>query len=350
LPSAVLRDTVVSDRAAPPHAPMTLIANYFVSVVVPLHDDADILPGFAEEIVAAVRGQWQNYEIVFVDDGSRDGTMAVMTGLLQKHECLRYLRLSRRFGVEIAVSAGLDTVIGDVVVVLQPEADPPQSIRQLVEEARKGDGIVFGLRSSRRDESWTYALGRKVFNRLARSLFDIDVRDRTTMFLAMTRQSMNAVAQIKDKSRALRLFGAYVGYPHRFVEYDPIERRPHPRPKGLREGFERATSLIVTNSTQPLRLMSVLGVFLFVMNMIYVVYIVAINLFKSRVAEGWTTISLQHAVMFAFLFAILAVLCEYVGRLLTETRDRPLYFVAEERTSSVMIRDEDRRNVVVEST
>jgi dolichol-phosphate mannosyltransferase len=330
---------------------MSLIANYFVSIVVPLQDDADILAAFAEELVALVRGQWQNYEIVFVDDGSRDGTHALVASLLQRHECLRYLRLSRTYGEEIAVSAGLDTVIGDVVVVLQPESDPPASIKALVDEARKGDGIVFGLRASpRRREHFLYAFGRKVFNRVAHRLLDIDVRDRTTLFVAMTRQSMNAVAQIKDKSRALRLFGAYVGFPHRFVEYQPVERRATPRTKGLREGFERAVSLIVTNSTQPLRLMSLLGGLLCVLNALYVVYVVAIKLFKPEVAEGWTTISLQQAIMSAFLFAILAVLCEYVGRLLTETRDRPLYFVAEERTSSVMIRDEDRRNVVVEST
>jgi polyisoprenyl-phosphate glycosyltransferase len=333
---------------------MALIANYFVSIVVPLHDDADILPAFVEETVAAVRGQWQNYEIVLVDDGSRDGTSALMknpaSGLLQRHECLRYVRLSRSFGVEIAISAGLDTVIGDVVVVLQPESDPPGRIRDMVEEARKDDGIVFGLRTTPQAEGFLYGLGRKVFNRLARALLHIDLRDRTAYFMAMTRQSMNAVAQIKDKSRALRLFGSYVGSPHRFVEYQPVGRRRDVRPHSLREGFERATSLIVTNSTQPLRLMSVLGVLLCALNLLYVVYVVAIRLLKPRVAEGWTTMSLQHAVMFAGLFAILAVLCEYVGRLLTETRDRPLYFVAEERTSSVMIRDEDRRNVVVEST
>ena len=79
-------------------------------------------------------------------------------------------------------------------------------------------------------------------------------------------------------------------------------------------------------------------------------YVFAIALFKQHVAEGWITTSLQHAFMFLFLFLILSVLCEYVGRLLAESRDRPLYFVAEERSSSVMIRDEERRNVVAEST
>lgn len=329
---------------------MTSASNYFVSVVVPVQDDADILAQFAEELVAVARAHWQNYEIVFVDDGSRDQSNAILAGLLKSHECLRSLRLSRSFGVEIAISAGLDTVIGDVVVVLQPEMDPPARVPQFVEEARKTNGIVMGVRTTERRESWLYGAGRQLFNRCVRWLLDVDLPDRTTLFLAMTRQAMNAVAQIKDKSRALRLFGSYVGLPHRYIDYEPSERRSVPRNKGVREGIERATSLIVTNSTQPLRVMSVLGALLCALNLLYIVYIVFTFVFKTKVAEGWTTLSLQHAFMFAFLFAILSVLCEYVGRLLTETRDRPLYFVAEERTSSVMIRDEDRRNVVVEST
>jgi glycosyltransferase involved in cell wall biosynthesis len=328
---------------------MALVSNYLVSIVVPLRDDADILRGFAEELVGVVRGRWQNYEIVFVDDGSRDGTTSIVEELLRRHECLRWLRLSRPFGVEIAISAGLDTVIGDVVVVLQPEIDPPGMVPAFVDEARRTNGIVFGVRNTARRESATYALGRRLFNATLRRLLRVDMPDRATLFLAMTRQAMNAVGQIKDKARAVRLFGNYVGFPHAFLDYEPIERRAEPRRQGLREGIERGVGLIVTNSTQPLRLMSVVGVVLSALNVLYVLYIVSIYLFKTRVAEGWTTLSLQHAVMFAFLFAILAVLCEYVGRLLTETRDRPLYFVAEERSSSVMIRDEDRRNVVAES-
>lgn len=330
--------------------PMTLVSNYLVSVVVPLRDDADILEPFADELVAVVRARWLNHEIVFVDDGSADATRITLNRLLERHECLRYLRLSRPFGVEVAISAGLDTVIGDVVVVLQPEIDPPDLVPKFVEEARRTNGIVFGVRTTPRTESSTYALGRKLFNATMRRLLRVDLPDRATLFVAMTRQAMNAVGQIKDKARAVRLFGNYVGFPHVFVEYHPLARRALPRAQSFREALERGIDLIVTNSTQPLRLMSVVGAALCLVNLLYVLYVVSIYLFKAHTAEGWTTQSFQQAVMFAFLFAILSVLCEYVGRLLTETRDRPLYFVAEERSSSVMIRDEDRRNVVREST
>ena len=324
-------------------------ASYFVSVVVPLRDDADVFDAFARDLVAVVRGAWQNHEIVFVDDGSTDETKQRVMRLLEDHECLRYVRLSRPVGVEIAISAGLDTVIGDVVVVIDPACDPPEFVPRLVEEARRANGVVFGTRTTPRDEGAGYAFGRRIFSRLVRRFVGVELPANATLFLAMTRQTMNAVAQIKDRSRALRVFGAVVGFPHRFVPYEPVERRSPPRQKGVAEAVDRALSLLVTNSMKPLRIVSLTGLAMAILNVLYLGYVVGVVLFKQRVAEGWVTTSVQHAVMFFFVFLILAVLCEYVGRLLDETRERPLYFVAEERTSSVMIRDADRRNVVSES-
>jgi dolichol-phosphate mannosyltransferase len=328
---------------------MSLISNYFVSVVVPLRTDGDLVAGFVDELVDTVRARYQNYEIVLVDDGSTDETSNVVTGILARHECLRYLRLSRAFGNEIAILAGLDTVIGDVVVILRPEEDPVGMLPAFVEKARAVNGIVFGLRTKPLRESFLYTIGRRMFTRIVRGLLGIDLPERVTLFMALTRQTLNAVNQIKDKSRALRIFSSFVGFSHHFLEYEPIERRPAPREKSLRDAAGRAVSLIVTNSTRPLRIVSVLGVLMSLANFFYIGYVFAVYAFKPHVAEGWITTSLQQAVMFLFLFLIIAVLCEYVGRLLEEVRDRPLYFVAQERTSSVMIRDEDRRNVVVES-
>lgn len=325
-------------------------SNYFVSVIVATRDDADILEAFAAELVTTVRERWQNFEIVFVDDGSRDPTPDVMTRVLEKYECVRYLRLSRSFGVEVAISAGLDTVIGDVVVALQPESDPPRAVPEFVDAARTLNGIVFGVRSEPQDDSVMYRLGRRVFTRVVRRLLEVDVPERATLFFAMTRQSMNAIIQIKDKSRALRIFGSYTGFSHKYLEYQPICRRARYRRKKLREGVERGIGLIVTNSAAPLRFVSLAGLGASALNFMYMIYVIAIALFKDRVQEGWVTTSLQHSVMSLIMFIVLSVLCEYVGRLLAESRDRPLYFVAEERTSSGAIRDEDRRNVVVEST
>jgi dolichol-phosphate mannosyltransferase len=325
------------------------LSNAFVSVVVPLRDDADIVDGFVDELAPLLERTHQNYELVLVDDGSADATPALVDGILKRHQCLRFIRLTRPCGPEIAILAGLDVVIGDVVVVLQPEADPPAVVPRMVAAALERNGIVFGLRRGGPREPWLYARGRRLFVGLVRRMLGVELPENASLFLAFTRQTLNAVIRIKDKSRALRVFGLLVGFPHATLEYEPRARRATPRRKGLAEGCERAIDLIVTNSSRPLRYVSYLGLAGSVLNVLYMGYVVVVRLFWEHVEEGWTTLSLQNAGMFFLLFVILTVLAEYVGRLLAETRDRPLYFVAEERASSVMIADDERRNVVYEA-
>lgn len=328
---------------------MARLSNTFVSVVVPLRDDADLVDAFVDELAPLLARTYQNYELVLVDDGSEDATPALVDGVLRRHECLRFVRLTRPCGPEIAILAGLDVVIGDVVVVMQVESDPPARVPDMVSAALARNGIVFGLRRGPAREPWLYTQGRRAFLGLVRRMLGIELSENASLFMAFTRQTLNAVIRIKDKSRALRVFGLLVGFPHATLEYDPVARRAQPRRKSLAEGCERAVDLIVTNSSRPLRYVSYLGLLASVLNVLYMGYVLVVRLFFEHVEEGWTTLSLQNAGMFLFLFVILTVLSEYVGRLLAETRDRPLYFVAEERSSSVMISDEERRNVVYEA-
>ncbi len=325
------------------------LASYFVSVVVPLSDDADILESFVDELAGVLRAGWQNYEVVLVDDASRDATRQVALSLLQRHECMRYLRLSKRFGVEAAIMAGLDGVIGDVAVVLQPESDPPALIRSFVDAARRQGGVVFGVRTGPSEQSWLYRKLRGRFARLSSALIELDLPEAATLYMAFTRQVLNAMGQFRDKSRALRVFGALVGFSRDVLPYQAAPRRNPVRSKSIAQGLAHGVSILVNNSTRPLRLVALLGLGASLLNAAYLVYVLAIALFKPHVAEGWITLSASISGMFLFLFLILAVLCEYVGHLLEETRDRPLYFVAEERNSSVLIADAARRNVVHDS-
>jgi len=322
------------------------LSSYFVSVVVPLEDDGDILEGFVEELLAVLRAGWANYEVVLVDDDSRDDTRARVRGLCARHECLRYLRLSRRSGPELALLAGTDSVIGDVIVVLQAEADPPAELTRFVEAARASGGIAYGVRTTPPPSGFLYRAGRQGFARLASRVLGLDLPAEATLFLAFTRQALNAVNQIRDKARAVRVFGAVTGFPRQPLSYAQRPRRGSLRARSVRDGLRRAASLLVTNSTRPLRWMAALGLLASALCLVFMLYVFGVALFKDRVAEGWITTSLVISGLFFFLFLILAVLCEYVGRLLEEVRDRPAYFVAEEQSSSVLVADATRRNVV----
>jgi len=326
------------------------ISDCFVSVIAPLSNDEEIVEAFVRETAAVLREHYTNHEIVLVDDGSTDGTVARVTALLEQINCIRLIRCSRSFGTEVAISAGLDSVIGDFVVVMLPDSDPPQLIPRMVELSRSDSRTVVGVRIRREPEPLWSRLGAGFFYAYCNKHLRLNVPENSTYFRVLSRQAVNAITQIKDRMRFLRIFSADVGFPGEQFPYEPTSRRAVRRPRRLIDAVRLGVGIIVSNSTHPLRIVSWLGLALSGMNLAYIVYVLLIYLFKKKVAEGWATLSLQNAVMFFCLFLFFTVLCEYVGRIIGELRTRPLYYTLEERNSSVIIADEARRNVTTEST
>jgi polyisoprenyl-phosphate glycosyltransferase len=320
-----------------------------VSVIAPLTNDGDVVGPFIDETVAILEAHYSNYEVVLVDDGSTDNTVDVVEAKLKQHKCLRLIRLSRSFGQEIAISAGLDTVIGDFTVIMLPESDPPALIPEVVARCRKGSGVVYGVRRDRSHEPFWHRMGAALFYHYVNSTLKLRLPENSTQFRCLSRQAVNAITQIKDRMRYLRLQSAYVGYDTDSFPYEPKHRRGKPDTRGLGEAFGLATGIVVANSTHPLRFVTFLGFAVSILNLMYAGYVLLVFLLKEKTAEGWTTQSLQISAMFFFLFLIVTVLAEYVGRILNETKERPLYYVLEERNSSVLIADETRKNVVRDS-
>lgn len=324
-------------------------ADCFVSVVAPVANDEAIIGSFIAETLSVLREHYLNYELVLVDDCSNDDTVARVTALLHQHECIRLIRLSRSFGLDVAISAGLDSVIGDFVVVMLPHSDPPALIPQIVAQARQGAGIVFGVLSGQPGDGFAMKLGSAVFYWYCRKVLRLNVPKNAAVFRALSRQAVNALIQIRDRCRYLPILSAQVGYEHQSFLYEPFDREGRPRKRRLADAANLAIDIITTTSSHPLRFATWLGLIASLLNGLYACYVVAVYVFKARVAEGWTTLSLENAAMFFFIFLILAVLGEYVGQILSQSEDRPLYYVLEERNSSVQLADESRKNVVVQS-
>jgi polyisoprenyl-phosphate glycosyltransferase len=327
---------------------VTAVSSVFVSVVCRLRDERELVQPLLEDLVRVLRAHYENWEIVLVDDGSRDGTSSRVKEMLGRYEGVRLLRLSRAFGLDVALTAGLESAIGDVVVTLSAESDPPEIIPQLVDVARRDNAAVYGVAPSRR-RGVLRETGGKIFHWICRRLLELPIEPRSTQLRALPRQAVNAIVEIKDRHRYLRALTPYIGYETRTVQYQPISRSGRPQRESLFAAADAAIAVIVGNSTRPLRIVSWLALFAAFLNVLYIGYVFAVRIFKTRVAEGWMTLSLQNAGMFLLLFLILAVVTEYVGRILDETRERPLYYIAEEANSSVMVPSAERRNVVRES-
>lgn len=328
------------------------ISDCFVSVVAPLRDDGDILEEFLTELTDVLRRHYENYEVVLVDDGSRDDTPAVLDHLLAKFDYLRVITLTRPFGQEVAISAGLDSVIGDFVAVMLPASDPPAVIPAMVERARECGGTVLGILEQPERRSVLQRLGEGIFYWYANRVLRLGFPKHSTQFRVMSREAVNGVTRIKDRLRFLRSFTVYVGYANEAFPYRRISRRGDVPPgRSLLDSVKLAINLIVANSAHPLRAVSVLGLGVSFLNALGVVYVLVAYAFRSdTLASGWASRSLQSSVMFFFLFLVLAVLCEYVGRILEETWSRPLYLVRDERNSSTAVLGSDRRNVVTRSS
>ncbi len=321
-------------------------ADCFVSVVAPLRDDADIVQPFLDELVACLKESYVDYEVVLVDDSSEDDTVELVTARIGTYRDVRLLRLSRPFGKETAITAGLDSVIGDYIVVMLPDSDPPGLIPQMVERARQGAGIVIALRDEPRSEGLLFRLCSFLFYAYINRVLKLGIPRESVDFRALSRKSVNALIQIKDRLRYIRSFSAYVGYGTETISYRPIFRRGKPSQRGFFEAVGLGVSLIVANSSHPLRLMSVLALFLSGLDALYVLWYAGLVLLGDSTPEAWMTTLAWIGAPFFFLFLIVAVMCEYIGRILVEIQDRPLYFVAEEWDHGSAIVDDERKNIV----
>lgn len=321
----------------------------FVSVIAPLYNHSEIIETFVADVMQVLRQHYTYYELVLINDGSEDDTSEKVVSLLKKYECIRLINLSRHFSTEIAISSGLDSVIGDFVVVMLPASDPPQLIPSLIEQCKNGKDILIGVSKNRLGEPLWVRIGANLFYWSCQHFLKIPLTKNATQFRVFSRQVVNAITQVQDKYRYLHLLSFYIGYRYQTFAYEPIRRYKIARTKSLIEYLNLALQIIVVNSVHPLRFASYLSILASVFNIVYIGYVVLVYLVKEKVAEGWVTLSIQNAIMFFFISIILAILCEYVGLIFAKSKGWAAYYIAEEKNSSVLISDQEQRNIVQNS-
>lgn len=328
---------------------MSINQNTVVSIVIPLQQDAKILKSLVEEIDLVIGQAFRFFEVVLVDDGSRDDTPAGVREILKQTQRIRYMRLSRPFGRDVALSAGIESAIGDFVVTMDPLSDPVSVIPEMIELCRKSGGVVHGIAANPPKRSIIRNFCGGVFRMYARKHLGIDIKHGVSDLRVMSRQAVNALLQIKEQNRHLRVLTLTLGYRHEFHAYELKSRDGTRRPVPLRGEVATAIDLLAANTRHPLRIVTLGGLLGAFINMVYAGYVVVIYLTKDDVASGWTTLSLQVSGMFFFVCLTLTVLSEYVATILGEVRGRPLYFIAEEVNSSVLMEDTVRSSLVAEA-
>jgi hypothetical protein len=319
-------------------------AEFFVSVMAVLSDDGDIVVPFVEECTSILRQHYDNYELVLVDDGSTDDTKRSIEALLAQHDAIRYVLLSRRFGREAAIGAGFDTVIGDVIVVLDVETDPPELIPAMVEQVRSVNGVVRGIIRNRSEiMSRGYILGAHVYHQLCRLLLEFPPPPNADYFIGLTRETLNATIRLSSGYQypLLRVVSPQIGFNTSTFEYHARPVRKGRVRRSLLEAIRDAVASIITNSTKPLRITTYGTTALAGLHLVW------------RGFDALTGRAPFEAVFQAGLIFLMVVnftlAMEYLVTLLNASRAHPSYFIAEERNSSVLLPGlRDKRNVRTE--
>jgi dolichol-phosphate mannosyltransferase len=321
-------------------------SDILVSVCAIVPENIPQLEAYVRATMRVLESALTYYELLLLDNGSSSAISEAIQQLQRVVPNIRMLRLSRRYSHEVAIAAALDHCVGDFVVVMDSVAHPPELIPSMIRRAMEGFDAVVAEPLAKRSGALQKLIARPVY-RMAGRIMGFPLQPDESYFRVFSRRLVNSLIRIRSKNRSLSCMNGLVGLRRSVVFYDTLTMPNGGAPSShLLEQLAVVTGIVVSNSAIPLRIAALIGLGASVINLFYLFYIFAVSLIKSRIAEGWLTTSLMPTVMFLFLFLIMAILAEYVARILDETKEQPLYFVESETNSTVSATSLDRLNIV----
>ena len=302
-----------------------------LSIVVPCYNEEACLGALHGRLSAAARAvAGESYEIVFVNDGSRDKSWEMMQALSHGDPHLVAINLSRNHGHQLALTAGLDLCSGERILIIDADPqDPPELLPDMIAtmETQKAD-VVYAVRRQRAGETAFKLATAKIFYRLLTRLAEIEIPRDTGDFRLMSRRALDAFLALPEQARFIRGMVAWVGFRQVPIVYDRAERHAGETKYPLSKMVRFALDAVTGFSTAPLRMASHIGLWLVAASALIVLYI-AFGFFTGRTTQGWTSLMLVIVVLGAVQMFVLGMIGEYLGRLYMESKHRPLYIVAE---------------------
>jgi dolichol-phosphate mannosyltransferase len=300
-----------------------------VSVVAPMFNEVENARLFVDRVVSALGSE--TFEIVIVDDGSTDGTRAVLAEIADQVPRLVVVELSRNFGHQTAITAGLDHARGDVTIMIDADLqDPPELIPQMLEHWRAGSDVVTAVRISREGET-RFKLGTaRAFYRLMSKVADIEVQQDAGDFRLLDRRALDALRSMREKNRYLRGMTSWVGYTQTTVHYERSARHAGETKYPLRKMVRFALDAIVSFSHAPLQVATLVGFACASMAFLAIPVAVAFRI-AGEFVPGVTTTIIAVLLLGGVQLMAIGVIGEYVGRIYDEVKQRPLYLVGRTR-------------------
>lgn len=302
-----------------------------LSVIVPCYNEELVLPATYQRLTSVLIDITDvNYELIFVNDGSYDATHEILVDLQRRDPHVRVLRLSRNFGHQIAVTAGLEEASGEALVIIDADLqDPPEVIPQMLERWREGNHVVYGIRTDREGEStfklWTAKVFYRLINRLSETKMPLDAGD----FRLLDRKVVDVLKSMPERARYLRGMVSWAGFRQASVDYERAARHAGNTKYPLRKMIRFAMDGITSFSLVPLKIAIWTGFVAIWIAVAGIIVAILDRLFEQGLTRGWASTFVAILFMGGIQLVSLGIIGEYLGRIYTEVKRRPLYAVQE---------------------
>lgn len=306
-----------------------------MSVVVPCYNEQEAIPFFMEAIKKVMRKLPEiAFEIIFIDDGSKDNTLPIMRTLEKQYKYVRYISFSRNFGKEAAIYAGLEHVNGDYIAIMDVDLqDPPELIEKMYAKLQEGEyDCIATRRATRKGEPPIRSFFAKLFYKLINMISDTEVVDGARDFRLMTKQMKDSILQLQEYNRFSKGIFSWVGYKTMWLEYDNVERVAGSTKWSFWKLLLYSFEGIMAFSTVPLAMASIFGIIMSVISFICIIVIVAKTLIFGDPVSGWPSMVSIVCLIGGIQLLCMGIIGQYLAKVYTESKKRPIYLVKEDET------------------
>ena len=300
------------------------------SIVIPLYNEEEVIGECYNQLNATMAGCGGTYELIFVNDGSRDRTMELSRLLAEKDSHVKIISFSRNFGHQNAITAGMNNASGNAVVVIDADLqDPPGVILDMIAKWKEGYEVVYGKRTKRMGESIFKKATAKLFYRMLNSMTDVDIPEDAGDFRLLDRKVVDMLKTFPERNRYVRGLVSWVGFRQTAVEYVREERFAGETKYPLRKMLKFAADAVTTFSQKPLKASVFIGGLLSFASFVYLLVVIYLAIFTDKTAPGWASLAAISLFFNGVVLIFLGIIGQYIGRIYDEVKARPLYIIGE---------------------
>ena len=301
-----------------------------VSLVIPMYYEEEVAEECYERVVKNLKElKDYDYEIIFVNDGSKDKTLEILEEIAEKDKKVKVISFSRNFGHQAAVTCGLKYVTGDAIVIMDADLqDPPELIGDMLKKWEEGYEVIYGKRKSRQGESAFKLLTASAFYSILNKLSDVEIPKNTGDFRLVDKKVVDVINSLPEHNKFLRGLFSWVGFKQYAYEYERKERFAGKTKYPLKKMLKLASDGIIGFSTKPLKMVGAMGIFSVIVSFVILIYaLISFACKLNNLTPGWTSIMCVMTFLGGMILISLWMIGEYISRIYDESKQRPQYIV-----------------------